>query len=243
MYKKIGIVITFMIIASLVLLFFFGYIKIDSGTINHKPTISITYPSNGSIVSKIVIISGIASDLDGNETLERVEILIDDEWTDVNGTTKWIYIWEIYNVNNGIYKINVRSWDGIDYSDYDEIKLIVETPKISESDSHKWAIFISASNFPEDNESKLGNGALNLAEEMASFFINKLDYSTKNVFILFDDGWFRKDNGFGEPIMTLQERKISAKGIPPILLWYNNTAKADRVKDRKTPTLAVRFVS
>ena len=53
----------------------------------------------------------------------------------------------------------------------------------------------------------MGNGALNLAEEMTSFFISNLDYSTKNIFILFDDGWLRKDNGFGEPIMTLQERK------------------------------------
>jgi len=207
MYKKIGIVITFIIIASLTLLLFFGYIKIESGTTNHKPTISITYPYDGSIVSKIVTISGIASDIDGNETLEKVEILINDEWMDVNGTTKWIYTWEIYKINDGNYTINVRSWDGIDYSDYDEIQLRVDNPETIESESHKWAIFISASNFPEDNESKLGNGALNLAEEMASFFINNLDYSTKNIFILFDDGWFRKDNGFGEPIMTLQERK------------------------------------
>jgi len=207
MYKKIGVVVTFIIIASLILLLFSGYIKIESGTTNHKPTINIIYPYNGSTVSKIVTISGIASDIDGNETLKNVEILINDEWLDVNGTTKWIYTWEIYKVNDGNYTINVRSWDGIDYSDYDEIKLKVENPETIESESHKWAIFISASNFPEDNESKLGNGALNLAEEMATFFINNLDYSTKNIFILFDDGWFRKDNGFGEPIMTLQERK------------------------------------
>ena len=207
MLKKIGLILTFIIIASLIFLLFFGYIKIEGGTTNHKPTININYPLDGSTVSKIVTISGTAFDLDGNETLEKVEILIDNEWRDASGTTKWLYTWEIYKIKDGLFTINVRSWDGIDYSDYDEIKLNVENPETSESESHRWAIFVSASNFPEDNESKLGNGALNLAEEMASFFINELDYSTKNIFILFDDGWLRKDNGFGEPIMTLQERK------------------------------------
>jgi hypothetical protein len=207
MLKKIGLILTFIIIASLIFLLFFGYIKIEGGTTNHKPTININYPLDGSTVSKIVTISGIAFDQDGNETLEKVEILIDNEWRDASGTTKWIYTWEIYKIKDGLFTINVRSWDGIDYSDYDEIKLNVENPETSESESHSWAIFVSASNFPEDNESKLGNGALNLAEEMASFFINELDYSTKNIFILFDDGWLRKDNGFGEPIMALQERK------------------------------------
>ena len=207
MYKKISLIVAFIIIASVILLLFFGYIKIEGGTTNHKPSISINFPKDGDTVSKIVKISGIASDPDGNDTLEKVEISINNEWRDANGTTKWIYFWEIYNLEDGFYTISVRSWDGIDYSDYDEIKLRVENPKTSESESHKWAIFISASNFPKDNESKLGNGALNLAEEMASYFISEFDYSTKNIFILFDDGWLRKDNGFGEPIMTLQERR------------------------------------
>ena len=207
MYKRIIVVITLIIVASLIYMLFSGYINIESGTKNHKPFISIDYPNDGESVSKIVTISGIASDPDGNDTLEKVEILINNEWRDANGTTKWIYTWDIYKIENSIYTINVRSWDGIDYSDYDEIKLRVENPEISETESHKWAVFISASNFPKDNDSKLGNGALNLAEEMVSFFITKLDYSTENIFILFDDGWIRRDNGFGEPIMTLQERK------------------------------------
>ena len=207
MNKKIGVIITFIVIASLLLLFFFGYFKIESKTENHKPLVNVVYPKNGSTVSKIVTFSGIASDSDGNETLERVEILIDDEWRDVTGTTKWIYTWEIFDITDGLYSINVRSYDGVDYSDYDEIKLKVENPDSIDSGSHKWAIFVSASNFPDNNESKLGNGALNLAEEMVSFFVSNLGYSTNNIFVLFDDGWLRKDNGFGEPVMTLQERK------------------------------------
>lgn len=209
MLKKIIVIITLIIILSFILLLFFGQIKIEDSPINHKPLISIDYPHNESTVSKIVLISGTASDSDGNDTLKKVEICINDEWRTCNGTTKWIYTWDIYKIKNGLYTIVVRSWDGIDYSDYDQINLKVENPETVETGSHKWAIFISASNFPKNNESKLGNGALYLAEEMSSFFISNLDYSTKNVFILFDDGWVRNDNGFGEPLMTLQERKYN----------------------------------
>ena len=207
MLKGIGILITFIIIALFIFLIFSGHIKIEDTNVNHKPSVSINYPYDGSTVSKVVTISGVASDLDGDDTLVKVEILINNEWKDAIGTTKWIYTWDIYKIKDSLYTIKVRSWDGIDYSIYDEIKLRVENPKTSETDSHKWAIFISASNFPKNNESKLGNGALNLAEEMTSFFISDLGYSTNNIFILFDDGWYRDDNGFGEPIITLQENK------------------------------------
>ncbi|MGF3554609.1 MAG: Ig-like domain-containing protein [Thermoplasmatota archaeon] len=207
MSKKIITIVAIIIIVSVILSLFFGYIKIEDNTANQKPIVSIDYPYDNSIVSKIVIISGSASDPDGNDTLVKVEILINNQWVECNGTTKWIYTWDVYKIKDGVYTINARSWDGIDYSDYDEIKIKIENPETKEYESHKWAVFISASNFPKDNESKLGNGALNLAEEMALFFIEKMSYSTKNIFILFDDGWVRKDNGFGEPLMTLQERK------------------------------------
>jgi hypothetical protein len=100
----------------------------------------------------------------------------------------------------------VRSWDGTDYSSVEEIKVNVDNPESVESDTHKWAVFVAAANFPEDNESKLGNGGLNLAEEMASYFVENYQYSTSNIIILFDDGWIRSDNGYGNRIETLQQR-------------------------------------
>jgi hypothetical protein len=133
--------------------------------------------------------------------------MIDDVWYIVEGNVKWSYEWKTYDIQDGLYNIQVRSWDGIDYSDIEEITIRLNNPIIVESDTHKWAIFIGASNFPEQNESKLGNGALNLAEKMAAYFIKDLGYSTDNIFILFDDGWIRKDNGYGKPIETLQQRK------------------------------------
>jgi hypothetical protein len=36
---------------------------------------------------------------------------------------KWSYTWEVYKITDGLYTINVRSWDGIDYSKISEINL------------------------------------------------------------------------------------------------------------------------
>ena len=203
MDKKI---IAILLLISVTLPLFSGCLEEEKSS-NKKPVVEITYPRSGATVSNIVTISGTASDPDGDDNLLEVEVMINDEWNLADGNTKWSYEWRTYEIEEGSYTILARSWDGIDYSEVEEIKIRVYNPEIVESDAHKWAIFIGASNFPEDNESKLGNGALNLAEEMSAFFIKNLGYSTSNIIILFDDGWIREDNGYGEPIETLQQRK------------------------------------
>jgi len=202
--KKVIAVILVALVASASLLLYFGVVKI--GEPNKKPTVEITYPYSGATVSKIVTISGTASDPDGPEDSLQVEITINDKLYVADGNAKWSYEWKVYDVADGSYALSVRSWDGIDYSDVKEIKVRVDNPELSESGSHRWAIFIAASNFPENNESKLGNGALNLAETMVDFFVGNLGYATSNIFVLFDDGWIRADNGLGEPIETLEQR-------------------------------------
>ena len=67
-------------------------------------------------------------------------------------------------------------------------------------------MFVFAGNYPADNDSKLGNGGLYLAEEMAGFFIEEYDFPTSNIFILFDDGWIRGDNGYGNRIEPIEQR-------------------------------------
>lgn len=205
------------------------YFSKEEVKINEKPTVEITYPRYGATVSKIVTISGTASDPDGDNKLVNVEIRIDNNWMqlevnnnlmDFDDTIKWSYEWTTYDIEDGIYNISVRSFDGEDYSEIEEIRIRVNNPKSVESDSHKWAIFIAASNFPEENESKLGNGALNLAEKMSAYFIEQLEYSTRNIIILFDDGWIRDENGYGEPIETLQERNHEYD------ITYGGTTKA-----------------
>ncbi len=174
--------------------------------INKKPVVEISYPDDSSSVSKIVTISGTASDPNGDNTIKMVEIYFNDTWHEASGTIKWSYDWDTYKLKNGLYEIAVRAWDGNLYSGVEELVVSVNNPNVLESESHKWAIFTFVGNFPENNESKLGNGGFYLSEEMASYLVEEKGYPTSNIYILFDDGWIRNDNGFGERLKTLQER-------------------------------------
>jgi hypothetical protein len=205
MEKKKIIAILLVIIVIIPIAFI--YFQEDESRLNKQPIVEITYPYNGSVVSKIVTISGTAIDPDGNEEIQRVEITIDNEWEIAEGTNLWSYEWKVFDLEDGFYIIRVRAWDGTDYSVAKKIYLEIDNPKTVKNDIHKWAIFIAASNFPEDNDSKLGNGALNLAENMSAHFIENLGYSTSNIIVLFDDGWVRRDNGYGEPFITLDQRR------------------------------------
>jgi hypothetical protein len=180
----------------------------DDGVDNNEiPVVEILYPRGRTAFSGIVMISGIASDKDGNDTLMNVEVKIDEgEWVTVDGTTNWSYDWRGYNITDGSYSVYARAWDGTSYSDIDEINLLVDNPDIRDSYAHKWAVFVAAANYPEKNESKLGNGGLYLAENITSYLIENCGYPTSNIIILFDDGWIRTDNGYGTKTQPLQER-------------------------------------
>ena len=198
--------IAVLIIVSLVVPLFSGCLGDDGVEPNEKPVVSINYPKNEMIVSNLVMVSGTASDPDGDDDLVNIEIKIEGgDWEIADGTTKWSYDWIAYNLEDGAYTVSSRSWDGKEYSDVETITVQIDNPETVESDAHKWAIFIAAANFPNDNKSKLGNGGLNLAEEMAEHLIETAHYSTSNIVILFDDGWIRDDNGYGDKIKTLQE--------------------------------------
>ena len=184
---------------------------------NSKPVVEITYPQTGDVFSKLVTISGTVTDPNGDQTIKKVEILVNETWREVDGTSIWKYTWNVFDVEDGYYTISVRAWDGAVYSDIEEIKIEVYNPEAVLSDAHKWAVFVVAANFPEDDDSKLGNGGFYLAEEMAEYFVENYNYPTSNVVILFDDGWIRSEGGFGTPVQTLQQRyhkyDILVKGI------------------------------
>jgi len=200
------IIAVLLVVAIIIPIFLINYNFEEEKEENKKPILEIIYPYNGASVSKIVAIRGSAEDPDGNNSLLEIELKINDEWVLANGNSQWNYEWNAYGIKEGYYTISVRAYDGKDYSEIEEVEVRVKNPITVESDSHKWALFIAASNFPKNNDTKLGNGPLNLAERMAEYFIENLDYSTSNVMILFDDGFIRADNGYGEPIETLQER-------------------------------------
>jgi Bacterial Ig domain/Caspase domain len=175
--------------------------------LNEKPIVTITYPSNGSTVARLVMISGTASNPDKEENISAVEVKIgENDWAIATGTTLWSYDWTTYTSQNGSYTISARSYDGEDYSEIKSITLTVDNPTSTDSGSHKWAVFIAAANFPKDNDTKLGNGGLYLAEDIAAYFIQRNQYQPSNIMILFDDGWIRSENGYGTKQKTLQER-------------------------------------
>lgn len=199
------------IIVTLLLVFgmfsgFFGQ-QFDFQVSKQKPTVTITSPSDGATVARLVMISGTAQAADETSRITNVQVKIgDDNWMTATGTTLWSVDWTTYSISDGTYNISVRSFDGKDYSDVSSIIVTVRNPTAVESGNHKWALFIAAANFPVKNESKLGNGGLYLAEDIAAYFIENYEYPTSQVMILFDDGWFRSDNGYGAKQKTLQER-------------------------------------
>ncbi len=97
---------------------------------NNPPSVQITAPANGSTVKGSIIIKGKASDIDGNETLQKVEIRIDgQEWKEAKGTTNWAYTLDTTKLSNGEHTIEVRAYDGIEYSNIISIKIDVQNEK------------------------------------------------------------------------------------------------------------------
>ena len=97
---------------------------------NHKPFVEITEPENGSVVNGSIVIKGKAWDIDGNETLQKVEVKIDNgTWDAANGTTLWKYSINTKELKNGMHVIEVRSYDGHDYSNIASIHIEVKNKK------------------------------------------------------------------------------------------------------------------
>jgi len=204
MNKRLVSVVIVLLILIPTLFWFFTQ---NTSLLDKKPVVHIEYPSDNAKVSSFVMISGTASDPDGDETLVSVEVKIDSgDWVNSSGTTQWSYEWNILGLEAGSHTIYVRAYDGHVYSEDEYVTVEIEKKTSDDSSVHKWAVFIAAANFPMDNESKLGNGGLNLAEEMVGYFIGTYQYPASHVFVLFDDGWIRADNGYGEKTQTLQER-------------------------------------
>ena len=97
---------------------------------NHKPIVAITEPENGSAVKGSIIIKGKAWDEDGNESIVKVEIRIDNgTWHVVNGTISWNYSINTKELKNGMHVIEARCYDGHDYSNIASIHIEVKNKK------------------------------------------------------------------------------------------------------------------
>ena len=90
------------------------------------PCISIINPFNGSNVDGIIVVNGKSSDIDGNNTIKKVEIKIDNgTWNIANGTTSWNYTINTNLIANGMHNITVRCYDGLLYSNFSTITINV----------------------------------------------------------------------------------------------------------------------
>ncbi len=98
----------------------------NKGSENVKPVVSILGPEDGAEVLGIVTIEGEASDEDGDETIEYVEISVDDgAWEEAEGTDSWTYDWDTTEFDDGEYLLKVRAYDGQGHSGEEELTLTV----------------------------------------------------------------------------------------------------------------------
>jgi outer membrane protein assembly factor BamB len=84
--------------------------------INLRPTVAITGPSVDKPLFGTVTVTGTASDPEGN--LSRVEMSLNGGgWSMVTGASTWSYVLDTTAMRNGMHSIQVRSFDGVNYSD------------------------------------------------------------------------------------------------------------------------------
>ena len=194
---------------------------LEQKIINEKPVILIKYPSDGARVSGIFTISGTATDPDGNDSLLSIEVRIDNgEWKQAYGSSKWSFEIDTTQYENGEHEIQARAYDNVSYSDVASLNIYIDSWDEYQN-VHRWAVFAASANRP-DIKTKLGNGGLVLAEEMARYFIEHYSYPASHITILFDDGWIRDKNGEGERISTLQERGDRISGVSYGAATLNN---------------------
>jgi len=77
------------------------------------PNVVITYPTENSVVSGDIKISGIADDLDG--VVNEVYVKIDDgDWEEASGTNYWEIFWDTNTVSDGQHTITAIAIDNND---------------------------------------------------------------------------------------------------------------------------------
>ena len=90
--------------------------KVNNVIINLRPTVAITGPSVDKPLSGTVTVTGTASDPEGN--LSRVEMSLNGGgWSTVTGASSWSYVLDTKTMRNGMHSIQVRAFDGVNYSD------------------------------------------------------------------------------------------------------------------------------
>jgi hypothetical protein len=102
---------------------------------NEIPTVKIISPNSGVTINGTITIEGDAADTEGY--IHYVQIKINDgNWEYAcyyNNCEQWNYSFNSTQVNNGDCRIYARSFDGLDYSEIDELLVDVQNPPILDS--------------------------------------------------------------------------------------------------------------
>jgi hypothetical protein len=94
---------------------------------NDPPTVTITSIENKDKVSGKVTIFGDASDPQGDDTIEFVEVKIDeDDWVRAEGDVAWKYKLDTTEFSNGKHYIYARAYDGRDYSQEASLEIKID---------------------------------------------------------------------------------------------------------------------
>ncbi|UCG68713.1 MAG: hypothetical protein JSV09_13050 [Thermoplasmata archaeon] len=94
---------------------------------NTRPQVDILFPTTGTI-SNTVVIRGTSSDSDGDGTITYVQVKIQGDWEEAQGTTSWSFTWDTTVLDDGEYTIYARAFDGIEYSLEKSLVVWVDNP-------------------------------------------------------------------------------------------------------------------
>lgn len=96
---------------------------------NHEPVVSITSSVNGTVVNGTITITGTSSDEDGNETIQKVQLNVDNGvWLIVTGTSTWSFELDTTTLSNGNHSIKVQAFDPFTMSVIKGILIDVQNP-------------------------------------------------------------------------------------------------------------------
>ena len=107
---------------------------------NSQPTISINEPYSGTRISTSseTPINGVARDFDG--TVTRIDLQVKDvsndfiiideaSTTEISSLGEWEILWDTNNLRHDAeYLLRIRSYDGIDYSEWSDVSIIADNP-------------------------------------------------------------------------------------------------------------------
>ena len=114
-------------------------VVVNNVVVNRRPSVAISGPSADKALAGTAILFGTASDPDG--AVARVEMSLDGSgWSTVTGTTSWSYSLDTTTMKNGHHAIQVRAYDGTDFSDGAWLNFTVSNAAASTSSGPSLAV-------------------------------------------------------------------------------------------------------